>query len=42
MYKPDGVFENKGYKILWYFIIQFDRKIESRRPNIVVIDETIK
>ena len=37
---PDGVIENKEYKILWYFTIQCDTKIEVRRPDIVVIDKT--
>ena len=37
---PDGVIENKEYKILWYFTIQCDTKIEVRRPYIAVIDKT--
>ena len=37
---PDGVFDNKEYKILWYFTIQCDTKIEARRPDIAVIDKT--
>ena len=37
---PDGVIENKEYKILWYFTIQCDIKIEVRRPDIFVIDKT--
>ena len=39
-HEPDGVIENKKYKILWYFTIQWDTKIEARRPDIVVIDKT--
>ena len=41
-HEPDGVIENKGYKILWDFTIQRDTKIEARRPDIVVIDKTKK
>ena len=41
-HEPDGVTENKGYKILWDFIIQCDTNIEARRPDIVVIDKTKK
>ena len=41
-HEPDGVNENKGYKILWDFTIQCNTKIETRRPNIVVIDKTKK
>ena len=37
---PDGVIENKEYKILWYFTIQCDTKTEVRQPDIVVIDKT--
>ena len=41
-HEPDGVIENKGYKILWDFTIQCDTKIEARRPDIVLIDKTMK
>ena len=30
------------YKILWDFTNQCDAKIEARRPDIVVIDKTMK
>ena len=40
--EPDGVIENKGYKILWDFTIKCDTKIEAQRPDIVVIDKTKK
>ena len=40
--EPDGVIENKGYKILWDFTIQCDTKIEALRPDYVVIDKTKK
>ena len=36
---PDGVVEDKGYKILWDFTIQCDTKIEALRPD---IDKTKK
>ena len=41
-HEPDGVIENKGYKILWDFTIQCDTKIEARRPDIVLIDKSKK
>ena len=41
-HEPDGVIENKRYKILWGFTSQCDIKIEARRPNIVFIDKTVK
>ena len=37
-----GVIENKGYKIMWGFKIQCDAKIESRQPDIVVIENNKK
>ena len=37
-HEPDGVIENKEYKILWEFTIQCDTKIE----DIVLIDKTKK
>ena len=40
--EPEGVIENKGYKILWDFTIQCDVKIEAQRPDGVVIDKTKK
>ena len=38
-HKPDGVIENTNYKILWDVMIQCDREIEARRPDIVVLDK---
>ena len=38
----DRIIENKGYKILWDFMIQCDAKIEAQRPGIIVIDKTKK
>ena len=37
--KPEGVVESENFKMLWDFIIQCDRKIEARRPDIVLIDK---
>ena len=37
--KPERVVESENSKILWDFTIQCDRKIEARRPDIVVIDK---
>ena len=41
-HQPDGVIENKGYKILRDFTIQCDTKIEARLPDIVLINKTMK
>ena len=41
-HEPGGVIENKGYKILSDFTSQCDTKIESRQPDIVLIDKTMK
>ena len=38
-HKPDGVIENGNYKILWDVMIQCDKEIEARRPDIVVVDK---
>ena len=38
-YEPDSVLENEDYKILWDFTIQTDHVIESRRPDLVVVDK---
>ena len=40
--EPNGVIENKEYKILWDFTVQCDTKIEARQPDIIVIDKTKK
>ena len=34
--------ENKDYKIYWDFIIQCDRLIEARKPDVVLIDKRTK
>ena len=35
----ESVLENEDYKILWDFSIQTDHVIESRRPDLVVVDK---
>ena len=40
-HEPDGVIENKAYKIHWDFTICCDTKIEARWPDIVLIDKTM-
>ena len=37
---PDPVTENKEAKVLWDFEIRRDKVIPTRRPCIVVVDET--
>ena len=34
--------ENDTVKILWNFLIQCDRKVIGRKPDIVVVDESQK
>ena len=34
--KPEGVVENENFKMLLDFTVQCDRKIEARRPDIVL------
>ena len=41
-HEPDGIIEDKVYKILWDFATQCDIKTEARRPDIVIIDKTKK
>ena len=38
-HKPEGVIENDEYKILWDAMIQCDKKIEARKPDIVFVDK---
>ena len=38
-HEPESVFENEDYKILWDFSIQTDHVIESRRPDLVLVDK---
>ena len=41
-HKPECVLENKDYKIFWDFMIQCDRLIEARKPDVVLIDKRTK
>ena len=36
---PEGAVENEEGKILWDAMIQCDRKIKARKPNIVVVNK---
>ena len=36
---PEAVMENEECKILWDFMIQCDREIQHRKPDIVVVDK---
>ena len=38
-HSPEPVAENEEVKILWDFMIQTDRVIEHRRPDIVVVEK---
>ena len=38
-HSPESVAENEEVKILWDFMIQTDRVIEHRRPDIVVVEK---
>ena len=37
-YAPEGVAENE-FKILWDVMIQYDREIKTRKPDIVVVNK---
>ena len=41
-HKPEGVVEDVDCKILWDAMIQFDKKIETRKPDIVLVDKEKK
>ena len=41
-HKPEGVVENVDYKILWHAMSQCKKKIEARKPHIVLVDKKIK
>uniref|UniRef100_A0A1X7THJ0 Uncharacterized protein n=1 Tax=Amphimedon queenslandica TaxID=400682 RepID=A0A1X7THJ0_AMPQE len=41
-HKPEGVVENDVVKILWDFMIQCDRMVEHRKPDIVVVEKSEK
>uniref|UniRef100_A0A1X7U4Q0 Uncharacterized protein n=1 Tax=Amphimedon queenslandica TaxID=400682 RepID=A0A1X7U4Q0_AMPQE len=36
--KPEGVIEHNGVKVMWDFMVQCDRYIEHRKPDILIID----
>ena len=40
--RPEGVMESQDFKLLWDFMIQCDRLIQARRPDIVVVDKKKK
>ena len=40
--KPEGVLENHQFKLLWDFMIQCDRFVQVRRPDIVVVNKKTK
>ena len=40
--KPEGVIENQDLKVLWDFMVQCDRVIQARRPDIIVVDKKQK
>lgn len=37
-HKPVGVMERNGVTVMWDFIVQCDRYIEHRKPDILIID----
>ena len=39
---PEGVMESQDFKVLWDFMIQCDRLIQARRPDIFVVDKKKK
>ena len=41
-HEPESVLENEDYKILWDLSILTDHVIESRRPDLVVVDKKEK
>ena len=38
-HEPERVLENEDYKIMWDFSIQTDHVIETRRPDLAVVDK---
>ena len=38
-HEPESALENENYKILWDFSIQTDHVIETRRPDLVLVDK---
>ena len=41
-HSPETILENEAHKLLWDMSIQFNRTIETRRPDIVIIDKVEK
>ena len=42
MYNPAPVLENDTHKLLWYFDIQTDHLISTRRPDVIIIKKKKK
>ena len=40
--KPEGVIERQEFKVLWDFMVQCDRVIQARRPDVIVVDKKQK
>ena len=38
-HEPESVLENENHKILWDFSIQTNHVVETRRPDLIVVDE---
>ena len=38
-HEPESVLENEDYKVLWDFSVPTEHVIESRRPDLVVVDK---
>ena len=38
-HKPEGAVESSDVKLLWDFMIQCDRVVECRKPDIVIVDK---
>eukprot|EP00794_Sanderia_malayensis_P016665 gene16665-biopygen14077 len=41
-HKPEGCVENEKVKLLWDFVVQCDREIIARKPDIVLVDKENK
>ena len=40
--KPEEAMNGQGFKVLWDFVVQCDRFLQARRPNIVAVDRNMK
>ena len=40
--RPDCIMDSNDYKIYWDFMIQCDRLIEARKPDVVLIEQRKK